>query len=429
MFNSLIDLCHAVGIDEERPMFYTTQFIRGKRPPFRGIFKYKDEEGRWRQISRILEAQTLPEARRELAEKWLELEAEHERALEETALDGTSTVSEYAEGYVKMLGDSMVLEKSTLSIYGYLLKHVRDGVGDIRLCDLRTDQLQSWEASLLADGLSPSSVRKVHALLKSALNNAVNTGILQRNPMMAVRPPKAVSPLPNSLTDRQRKLILTFLDSTSSTPFGLGVLIALSTGMRVGEICGLTWADVSFDTRTIWVRKAIARHDGKFYVKQPKTRGSLRDVPIASSLLEPLDKRRKAQATELIVAGLSPTTDRMSRLYVLGGIDGSFLPPTKLSKDWKALAESLGLVGTQGRRPTFHDLRHTFATYAISEGIDVKTVSSILGHANAAMTLNIYASADPNSKRAAAETIDRVVGKRLEPRELAAIVEEGRGIA
>jgi hypothetical protein len=76
----------------------------------------------------------------------------------------------------------------------------------------------------------------------------------------------------------------------------------------------------------------------------------------------------------------------------------------------------MGLVGTQGRVPTFHDLRHTFATYAIAEGVDVKTVSSILGHSNAAMTLNIYASADPESKRAAAETIDEVMGKRPEPR-------------
>jgi len=72
------------------------------------------------------------------------------------------------------------------------------------------------------------------------------------------------------------------------------------------------------------------------------------------------------------------------------------------------------LVGTQGRVPTFHDLRHTFATAAIAEGVDVKTVSSILGHTNAAMTLNVYASADPAAKRAAAETIGEVMGRRPE---------------
>ena len=79
----------------------------------------------------------------------------------------------------------------------------------------------------------------------------------------------------------------------------------------------------------------------------------------------------------------------------------------------------MGLVGTQGRRPTFHDLRHTFAADAIAKGVDVKTVRPILGHSNAAMTFNIYASADADAKRAAAATIEQVMGGRLSIEELA----------
>ncbi len=85
-----------------------------------------------------------------------------------------------------------------------------------------------------------------------------------------------------------------------------------------------------------------------------------------------------------------------------------------MSGQWRALARSMGLVGTQGRVPTFHDLRHAFATCMILEGTDVKTVGSILGHANASMTLVIYASADPESKGAAAGTIDEVMSRRPE---------------
>jgi integrase len=69
----------------------------------------------------------------------------------------------------------------------------------------------------------------------------------------------------------------------------------------------------------------------------------------------------------------------------------------------------MNLIGTEGKRCTFHDLRHTFATAAIAAGVDVKTVSSILGHANAAMTLNVYASADPDAKRRAAAVIDKAI--------------------
>ena len=103
-------------------------------------------------------------------------------------------------------------------------------------------------------------------------------------------------------------------------------------------------------------------------------------------------------------------------MFVLGGIDKDertedykFLAPNTLWKKWRALADLLGIVGTQGRRATFHDLRHTFATTAIAEHVDVKTVASNLGHSNAAMTLNIYANADPDAKRRAADVIGRAM--------------------
>ena len=95
------------------------------------------------------------------------------------------------------------------------------------------------------------------------------------------------------------------------------------------------------------------------------------------------------------------------QLYVIGGIDGSFMPPHYISRKWRSLADALELVGTEGKRPTFHDLRHTYATTAIAHGIDVKTVSSAMGHSNAAMTLNTYATADPDAKRRAADALAR----------------------
>ena len=405
-------------------MYYKTAFLRGKKPPFRGVFKYKDSDGEWRQTVRTLEAKGKAEAKRELLEVRLKLEQEHERLEWESR--ESMTVYEYVESYIKSFEDVRALERSTVSIYGYLLKHIRDGIGNVRLTQLKADQVQAWEAMMIADGLSASSVRKVHNLLKSALRHAVDTDLLSKNPIAAVRPPKLDAALPNALADSQRRALLTYLDAASSTPFNLAVFIAISTGMREGEICGLRWSDVSFETRTIWVRRSIARYNGTNYVKQPKTRGSIRDVPMASALADALRKRKAAQSTELVVAGLAPTEDRMAGLYVLGGVDGSFMSPAMVSKGWRTLSDSMGLVGTQGKRPTFHDLRHTFATYAIAEGVDVKTVSSILGHSNAAMTLNIYASADPNSKRAAAATIDDVVGRRLSKQEIEAYADAGR---
>lgn len=102
------------------------------------------------------------------------------------------------------------------------------------------------------------------------------------------------------------------------------------------------------------------------------------------------------------------------KMYVLSYDLEHYLNPNNLSKAWKTTAESLGVRGTRAQSVRFHDLRHTFATVAIAEGVDVKTVSSMMGHANAAMTLNIYASSDPDAKKAAAAKIAKAYERKSE---------------
>ena len=100
-------------------------------------------------------------------------------------------------------------------------------------------------------------------------------------------------------------------------------------------------------------------------------------------------------------------------LYVLGTADGRWHNPTSLSREWSALASAMGLMGSQGRRVCYHDLRHSFATRAIAAGADVRSVSAVLGHANVSMTLNVYADASPDGKQRASGLVSR----ELEPNE------------
>ena len=396
----------------EADMHYSSFCIRGTKPPFRGILKYKDGNGDWKQTSVTLEARGKAAARRELLEVRDELETKATRELDRTRRRDQS-VGSFMDEYVDSLEGSHAIERSTVTAYRSITEHIREGMGDIMLLDLRPDDIQRWENALNARGLKPATVRKAHTLLKSALNQAVMLERLERNPAAAVRPPKLPAYSPNALDDTQRRRLMAFLDQGAPTTTNMAVRMALMTGMREGEICGLRWCDVDLAARTLWVRQAIARDHGRFYVKPPKTAGSMRDIPLPTDLINLLDVRRRTMLEGCVEAGVR-LSGGLGQLYVFGGIDGSFLHPHEIWRQWKTIAACLGLVGTQGRVPTFHDLRHTFATAAIAEGVDVKTVSSILGHTNAAMTLNVYASADPAAKRAAAETIGEVMGRRPE---------------
>ena len=104
-------------------------------------------------------------------------------------------------------------------------------------------------------------------------------------------------------------------------------------------------------------------------------------------------------------------------MFVCGTVEGKPMHPHNLWRRWNGLVTAMGLIGTEGKPPTFHDLRHTYATTAIANGVDVKTVSNQMGHSNAAMTLNTYASVDPDAARRAADKMGEVLkadSERLE---------------
>ena len=101
----------------------------------------------------------------------------------------------------------------------------------------------------------PASVRKIHVLLKSALGNVYRTGLIERNPVDAVRPPRLPAASPNALTSTQRARLMQFLDEGADTAFNLAVVVAIYTGMREGEICGLRRGDVDLEDGTLWTRR------------------------------------------------------------------------------------------------------------------------------------------------------------------------------
>lgn len=400
-------------------MKYTSAQLVQTATGYKGRLNYKDGTGKWRAKYKKLDANGKREAQREL-DAW-RAEMEEAAQWEIPGARKPGNVGEFVAQYIDTLEHSHAVERSTLTPYRAMQKHIAAGLGSVPFEKLDSDTVQAWVNGMSGDGYAVSTIRKAFNLLKAAYTDAVNRRALPYNPLEAVKLPKQTKKEPNALDAKQRAKLLAYLDIAGDTPVNLAIRLAINTGMREQELCGMRWKDVDLKEGVIHVRNVIGRDGGRTYEKEPKTGGSRRDVPISSDVAAILKSRRAEMAEQCMEAGVPLTMDH----HVLGRIDGTYMSPHTLWRDWKAMAKSLGLVGTEGKTPTFHDLRHTFATAAIASGADVKSVSSILGHANAAMTLNIYATADAEAKRRTMERAARAIAEAPKPAEILDIGKTG----
>lgn len=371
----------------------------------------------WREVSTTFDPNTV-RTRAEAADALAEWKRRMNSEARGNDMPGTdTTVGEYVNAFIDDLEASGNVERRTVSEYRTTAKRIREGFTDVTMNDLTPTMIQKWENGLTKKGLAPATVLKYHRLLSEVCKHAVDVRELSWNPCAPVKTPKRAEHSPNALTAEGYARLAATLDAMEPTPTVTAAAIAMHTGLRQGEVCALRWRDYDPEARAITVRESIGRAAGTNYVKAPKTKSSRRNVPISPQLARALERRRAAMLAELQECGLDLDGDEFGALYIVGYIDGRFHSPALIGRGWRALSAAFGLTGTQGRAVTFHDLRHSFATRAIAAGADVKAVSAVLGHTNAAMTLNVYADADPESKRRAADLVARAITAQgeLEP--------------
>lgn len=382
-------------------MKYSSGRVERRKAPHKGwraILDYTGPDGRRRRKTKTLDARTKTEANRMMNAWWAEMEADAEAAPdpEPAPADAaaTTTVGEWVDSRIDEMESTGAITPTTVVGYRSSAQYISP-IADRTLAELTRADVADWVASMTASGKSSSTVGKAFRLLKQCMTVAVNDELIVRNPCNGVRPPKRekVKPGINALDSAERDRVKDLLASMEPDAMVVGASIALYTGLRRGEVCGLRWKDVDLDRSVLWVRRSIAVADGATYVKEPKT-GHERDVAMPATLVGLLRSWRR--------------DPRAGDVYVVGSGD-RWASPSVLGREWSTVAKLHGIRGIEGRHCTFHDLRHTWATAAVAAGIDIKTVSSNLGHANAAMTLNIYASADPEAKRRAAEVMDGVI--------------------
>ena len=300
------------------------------------------------------------------------------------------------------IADSKVrLKASTVYRYQYLIDtHILPALGSKSLESITGPVINGFLSDKLlagrldgTGGLSAAYVRSISLVISAALKFGCEQGMcsaVSTKIKKPVLPAKELSILSIHQQHTLERVLLTDIDGCK-----LGVYISLYTGLRIGEICALTWEDIDLKNRLINVRKTVARvkstlnTDSKtcLIVDSPKTASSLRCIPICSSLY----------------AVLSGYSSRGNTEYVVSS-EKTFVSPRTFDYCYKKILAASGLP-----RFTYHALRHTFATRCIEAGVDVKSLSEILGHANVSITLNTYVHSSMELKRTQLEKLTGLI--------------------
>jgi integrase len=278
-------------------------------------------------------------------------------------------------------------------------RHVRGylaPLADVPLTALTPGHVERLLAAMLSADLSPMTAAHARATLRRALHDAERDGLVSRNVAGLARPPRVTRKEMHPLNAAE---VRGLIDATHKDELGPLWALAVGSGLRLGELLGLTWQDI--DPAQLVVRRAMARaHDGGWELAEPKTSRSRRTVMLPAVAREALDRRRARQEADRQAAGTA-WQDRAGMVFT--DTVGRPLRPPDVSDEWRRTRRRHGLT------VRLHDLRHTFASLLLGAGAPLKVVSDALGHSTIAITADTYAHVTPELRREAADAMDRAL--------------------
>ena len=306
------------------------------------------------------------------------------------------TVAEWAALWFEVYAKPNIREHTADYYNRYITKHIVPCLGDIKLNKLTGRQIQKMYNDLLDHGrervsqkeknpgLSGTYVHGVHVMLHNCLNRAVKERLIVRNPADDVIVPKIDKKEMKILPPEQVKAYLKAASVRGVLPL---FYLELTSGLRKGEIAALLWSDLDVENCTLSVTKQLmSSRDGELKITQPKTATSVRLISLPQETVELLKEEHSKHPLNIYMFP-SPRT-------------GGMYHPDSIVKLHEKILNDAGIEHLR-----FHDLRHSFATYALQSGADVKTLSCMLGHYSAGFTLNTYCHATRDMQADAARKI------------------------
>ena len=332
---------------------------------------------------------------------------------EYTGKIGEVKVRDYLEKWEQEYCKSNLAYKTNESYSSIIRLYLKPELGGIKMCNLKAGHIQSYYTKMLKiNKLSGTSVLYHHRILHEALRHAVNLGYIPFNPCDRVKPPRKNKPEMQILSLEQAKYVL---ENCKSEKAYLPVMLAIQTGMRLGEICGLRWKDIDLETGKINICNSLQRQNGELVLKDVKTSKSRRSIPVSSDVISELKK-----------VLLKCKQDKLSfRTYDIRGFvccweDGRPFDTKWVSKQWVGVITNdknrSVIDNTERNIPDgvrFHDLRHTHASILLSQGISLKVVQERLGHESITTTGDIYSHVSPSMQKEAVEVLGSIFAYQI----------------
>jgi integrase len=279
---------------------------------------------------------------------------------------------------------------------GIVRNHLAPALGTIRLSELQPGQILRFYSQMLDNKISPRTMQLIHSVIHRALAVAHRQGLIGRNPADVVEPPRYSKGEMQVFTDTQaRQLLIAARDLRNEALYHL----AITTGMRQGELLGLKWKDIDASACTLHVQRQSQRISGKgISFSEPKTQSGNRLIQFGSETLKQLSAHRKLQDIE------RQDKDWRENDLVFPSTKGTPLDQRNPHREFKALLKTAGLPEIR-----FHDLRHTAATLMLLNGIPLLVLSRRLGHVKPSITLDIYGHYLPGMQNEAAALMDELM--------------------
>ena len=356
------------NVRQKRPNLWEARIVAGHKKDGSPIYKYVS--GR---------------TQKEAYEKLRELIAEYSNV--ELTENSRITVEAWMQKWMDEYMMFSIREQTWTSYESVIRLHIIPNLGNKTVASLTTSIVQKFYNKLLSEGKSGSLVRDAHLILHQAMDVAVKENLIAKNPTNGTKIPKVEYKPKNILNETQLEM---FMEAIKEDELWYDFFYTeITTGLRRGELCGLKWCDFNETTGQLnVVRTVTTRKGGGFKAGETKTEKGTRTIYLPPSTIKLLSERKTKVSSEWIFPNLYDNSKPIN--------------PSTAYLRLKAILKKAGLPNIR-----FHDLRHTFATHALSSGVDARTLSGILGHTNASFTLDTYTHVTNDMQKNASAIVGR----------------------